>query len=203
MTDKKIILFDLGGVLIHLNYQLTIDAFKSLGISNFQEIYTQAEQSQLFDDFETGKISAFHFINRLLDLLPKGCNPNQVVHAWNAMILDFPEKNVQLLEKLAHHKDLYLLSNTNDLHVEKVRQELKKVSSKPLESYFSKVYFSQEIGDRKPNPSVFQKVLADMGAAPEDVLFVDDSLQHIKSANELGIETIHLTQSLTSHPAFS
>jgi glucose-1-phosphatase len=90
METYKAIIFDLGGVILNLNYQLTEYAFIQLGMADFKTIYSQHNQKQLFDDFETGKVSQFHFINRMLDLLPKGCNGNQVVHAWNAMILDFP-----------------------------------------------------------------------------------------------------------------
>ncbi|MFA7272428.1 MAG: HAD family phosphatase [Crocinitomicaceae bacterium] len=199
----KAILFDLGGVLINLDYQKTIAAFESLGINNFQEIYSQAQQNHLFDDLETGKISSFHFINRLLDLLPQGCNPNQVVFAWNAMILDFPAHRLEFLQKLSQKYELYLLSNTNDLHMEKVRRELKKSSEMPLEHYFKTVFLSQEIKDRKPNASIFEHVSRTIGFPPEQILFVDDSIQHIESAQKLGYQVIHLTSELIEHPYFS
>ena len=201
--NVKAILFDLGGVLINIDYHRTIDAFEKLGIKNFQEIYSQAQQSNLFDDIETGKISSFHFINRLLDLLPQGCNPNQVVSAWNAMILDFPKNRLDFLQNMAQKYDLFLLSNTNDLHMEKVRRELKKSSEFPLEHYFKKVFVSQEMKDRKPNPSLFQKVSNTIGYSPEEILFIDDSIQHIESAQKLGFQVIHLTSELVDHPSFS
>ena len=72
---------------------LQLQPLEKLGIEDFKGLYTQAAQSQLFDEIETGKISQMHFINRLLDLLPAGTNANQVVHAWNAMILDIPLKD--------------------------------------------------------------------------------------------------------------
>lgn len=202
-SSIKAILFDLGGVLINLNYQNTISSFKELGLDNFEEIFTQTKQDNLFDDFETGKISAFHFINRILDKLPKGCNPNQVVTAWNAMVLDFPKNRLITLEQLAKKYSLYLLSNTNDLHMEKVRRELKKSSENSLEYYFKTVFLSQNIGLRKPTFEVFQYVLKQTGFSPNEILFVDDSIQHIVSAKSLGFQTIHLTTELENHPSFS
>ena len=89
-NSKEAIIFDLGGVLLNLDYDLTEKAFISLGMPNFGESYSQLQQVQLFDRYETGEISSFHFVNRLLDLLPPGTTANQVVHAWDAMILDFP-----------------------------------------------------------------------------------------------------------------
>jgi glucose-1-phosphatase len=202
-SNVKAILFDLGGVLINLDYQKTIDAFESLGIDNFQAIYSQAQQNNLFDDLETGKISSFHFINRLLDLLPQGCNPNQVVAAWNAMILDFPKYRLEFLEKISQKYALFLLSNTNDLHMEKVRRELRKSSELPLEHYFNTVFLSQEVNDRKPNASIFEQVSRTIGFSPEEILFVDDSIQHVESAQKLGYHVIHLTSELVEHPYFS
>jgi len=201
--NVKAILFDLGGVLINLNYQKTVQAFRDLGIENFEELYSQAQQNNLFDDFETGKISSFHFINRLLDLLPAGCNPNQVVSAWNAMILDFPLNRLDLLEKLGNDYKLFLLSNTNDLHLEKVRRELKKTTEKTLESFFEKTFLSQEIKLRKPEPEVFLEVAKQIQLNPNEILFIDDSIQHINSAKNLGFHVIHLTSELGNHPFFS
>jgi glucose-1-phosphatase len=203
MNKKKIILFDLGGVLINVDYNLTKVAFEQLGIDDFNTLFSQAQQNDVFSDYETGKISSFHFINKLLDLLPEGTTANQVVHAWNAMILDFPIERMNYLEKLAEKSQLFVLSNTNDIHVEKALRNLKKVTDKKLEDYFTEVFYSHEIGDRKPNVSAFELVLGRMNANAEDVLFIDDSIQHVEAAKSLGIETIHLTQELLTHPYFS
>ena len=102
------IIFDLGGVVLNLDYQLTIDAFKKLGLEDFEAMYTQAKQSDLFDRFETGQISSQHFINKLLPFLPNDVTPNQVVHAWNAMILDFPIERLKFIENLNVNQPIYL-----------------------------------------------------------------------------------------------
>ena len=107
------VLFDLGGVLIRLDYQRTITAFKQLGISNFDELYTQANQQQLFDLFETGMISPQRFINQLLDFLPNGASPNQVVNAWNAMILDVPDASIDVLHYSLHMKIIIIIFKLN------------------------------------------------------------------------------------------
>src|SRR5688572_2415866 len=91
------VIFDLGGVIINLDYNRTSAAFKELGLTDFDATYSQLQQAELFDRFETGHISSFHFINRLLDRLPKGNNGNRVVHAWNAMIGDFPKERMEWL----------------------------------------------------------------------------------------------------------
>jgi glucose-1-phosphatase len=197
------IIFDLGGVIIDLDYQLTIAAFKELGMIDFDSDYSQAQQSKLFDDFETGKISAQHFINCLLPFLKPGTSPNKVVNAWNAMILSVQSSKIDLLLSLREKYPLFLLSNTNELHVPKVRREWSKVTSKPMEDFFDHIYFSHKIHLRKPHSEIFQLVCDQQLLIPEKTLFIDDSIQHIKGAEMIGLQTLHLTDSKELNQLFS
>ena len=186
------IIFDLGGVIINLDYQLTIDAFKILGLANFDEMYTQAKQSNVFDDFETGKISSQHFINSLLPYLPNGVSANKVVHAWNAMILDFPKERLDLLDKLKTDYRIFLLSNTNDIHLQAVKRSLSNTTDRKLESYFEKVYLSHEIKLRKPHKEIFELVCNEQNLDPSRTLFIDDTIGHIDGSIKIGLKGLHL-----------
>ncbi len=188
------IIFDLGGVLINLDYQKTTKAFEALGVSDFSELYSQAAQTELFSDFETGKISAQRFINELLVYLPKGTSPNKVVQAWNEMILDVPKNRISLLSELKKSYPVFLLSNTNELHVPVVRREWAKVTDLPMEHYFDKVYFSHEMGMRKPHIETFHEVCQREGLQAEKTLFIDDTLQHIEGAKKAGLQVVHLVE---------
>ncbi len=186
------IIFDLGGVIINLDYQLTIEAFKKLGIDNFEEMYTQAKQNNLFNDFETGKISSQHFINSLLPFLPSGTSPNKVVHAWNAMILDFPKKRLELLDQLNSKYRVFLLSNTNDIHLQAVNRSLANTTDRKLDTYFEKVYLSHEVKLRKPHKEIFELVCTEQNLNPETTIFIDDTIGHVNGANSIGLKGIHL-----------
>ena len=186
------IIFDLGGVIINLDYQLTIEAFKKLGIDNFEEMYTQAKQNNLFDDFETGKISSQHFINSLLPFLPSGTSANKVVHAWNAMILDFPKKRLELLDQLNSKYRVFLLSNTNDIHLQAVNRSLANTTDRKLDTYFEKVYLSHEVKLRKPHKEIFELVCTEQNLNPETTIFIDDTIGHVNGANSIGLKGIHL-----------
>lgn len=184
------ILFDLGGVLIDIDYHATEKAFQKLGVSDFNERYTQLAQNALFDRFECGEISAQHFVNLLLPYTHLGTSPNQVVAAWNAMIGCFPQRKIDLLLKLKNQQlPIFLLSNTNALHMVEVAKSLQKVSDSGLNTFFQKVFLSHEIGKRKPHSDTFVWVCAQMGFAPKDVLFFDDSPQHIEGAKAAGLQT--------------
>lgn len=197
------VIFDLGGVIINLNYELTTTAFQELGMHDFQQAYSQLSQHSLFDDFETGKISSQHFINKLLPHLPSGTSANKVVSAWNAMILNVPEKKIELLNKLKDKFRLFLLSNTNEIHMVKVRREWKKVTDRPIEDFFETVFLSHEMALRKPDPTIFTEVCSQKGLIPEKTVFIDDSPQHIQGALSIGLQTIHLTNSEDLYAIFS
>ena len=192
-NSKEAIIFDLGGVLLNLDYDLTEKAFVSLGMTHFRESYSQLQQTHLFNRYEMGEISSFHFVNRLLDMLPAGTTANQVVHAWDSMILNFPAERLQKLEALSQKYRLFLLSNTNDLHIDAVRRSLEKTTGhRNLEQYFEKTYFSSALGMRKPDRKIFEFVCAENKLDPAKTLFIDDSPQHVEGARLAGIEAFLL-----------
>lgn len=203
-TETEAIIFDLGGVLINLDYQLTSKAFIDLGLTDFDATYSQLQQTDLFDRFETGAISSFHFINRLLDQLPQGTSGNKVVHAWNAMILDFPEERLLWLLEMKQRYRIFLLSNTNTLHMEAVRRSLERtIGHQRLEDYFEQVYLSCEMGLRKPNPEIFSRVCDEQGLNPATTVFIDDSPQHVAGAASIGLQALHLKPGATVQSLFS
>lgn len=185
------IIFDLGGVLIDIDYQATENAFTDLGFDNFGEKYAQLSQSDLFDKFEKGEISAQYFINKILAFCPKGTSPNKVVAAWNAMLGEFPSEKIDLLHRVKNKFPLTMLSNTNEIHILKVYEAWDKVSDKPMRSLFDKIYLSFEIGKRKPDVETFKWVCEVLAINPSTTLFIDDSPQHIEGAKEAGLHTYY------------
>ena len=132
MQNKKLIdlngirniIFDLGGVVVNINYNLTLDAFRVLGFYHFDSIYTQLKQTPLFDLFETGKISSASFREEIRKQFPM--TDTEFDKAWCAMLLDTPEERIKLLKKLKEKYRVFLLSNTNDIHINYYLPELNK-----------------------------------------------------------------------------
>ena len=192
LEGVKNILFDLGGVLFHIDYQRTIDAFKKLGITDFEKHFTQHQQNDLFDAFETGKISSSVFVNALQKSLPN-CSQQEIINAWNAMLIGLPQEYLKLLEDLGKNYRLFLLSNANQIHIQFVNEYLQKnLNITSINEFFEKAYFSQEIGMRKPHRSTFEWVLKDANILAEETLFIEDTAQHIKGAKQAGLKTHHL-----------
>ncbi|MDG1190243.1 MAG: HAD family phosphatase [Flavobacteriales bacterium] len=190
MKDIKNILFDLGGVLYHIDYNLTKVAFEKLGVNDFNTHYSQQQQNKLFDNLETGKISSKEFISKMLEIIPHS-KQEDIVDAWNALLLGFTKENLKLLECLSGKYKLYLLSNTNAIHIEKINSELQdRFGRAALGEFFEKTYLSHEIGRRKPDIETFEWLLKDAGIKAEETLFIEDSIQHVESADKVGIKTV-------------
>jgi glucose-1-phosphatase len=122
----------------------------------------------------------------------------QIVDAWNAMLLHFPIRRLQILQQLRNYYDLYLLSNTNEIHEAAFNDILSREHGMPgLGVFFDRVYLSHRVGLRKPMPEIFEKVLHDNNLNATETLFIDDSPQHIEGAKKLGIQTIYLEKGMT------
>lgn len=186
------IIFDFGGVVLNIDYQLTIDAFKEIGMDNFEQAYSQAAQIHLFDDLETGKISPDEFRDGLRNVSEKELSDEKINFAWNKIILDLPRRRVDLLKIIKAKYNTFLLSNTNIIHYDIYIKDLQKYGYKSFNDIFKKAYFSFEMGMRKPDLEIFEYVINEQKLIPEQTLFFDDSVQHIESAKKLGIMTYHL-----------
>lgn len=198
MLHVKNIIFDLGGVLINLNYQDTERKFRSFGLNNFNELFTQAKQNALFDNYETGSISSDVFINELIQLSNNKLSNAQILDAWNAMLKDFPVKRMEFIEEIGKHYNIFLLSNTNEIHIEAFKEILnKEIGYDRFYNGFKKVYYSYEIGLRKPFSGVFDFVLKENNLKAEETIFIDDSLQHITGAESCGIKSFLLNTQTT------
>jgi len=192
------IILDFGGVIINIDYKKTEQAFIDLGITDFAERYSQLKQTEIFDQLETGQIDKMAFINAIRQMAGKEISDQQIIDAWNAMLLDIPLRRLQILQQLQVHFDTFLLSNTNEIHEEAFNKILKaQCGFNSMGVFFDKVYYSHRVGKRKPNTDIFQMILDETGISPEKALFVDDSPQHIEAAKSLGIQTIYLEKGMT------
>lgn len=195
----KNVIFDLGGVLVNIDYYRTINAFKSLGILNFEELFTQAQQSNLFDKIETGEISEKEFFAEISKYLPKNTTEKEIITAWNVMLLDFPKERLDFLLEVKEKYKTVLLSNTNTIHLQSFYQRLKDDHDlDSLEEYFQTIYLSCEMGMRKPHPEIFLKVCELEGFYPSETLFIDDSIQHVEGAKKAGLQALHLEVAKTN-----
>ncbi len=198
MQGIKNIIFDLGAVILNIDYRLTQQAFEKLGITNEDAFYSKQTQNELFDQLETGKINEDEFVKAIQAKLPKPVDSADIIQAWNAIILDFPLRRLQILQQLQLHYNTFLLSNTNEIHERCFNKIFQTTCGYPsLAVFFDRIYLSHRVGLRKPDPKIFELVLNENKLNPSVTLFIDDSPQHIETANKLGIQTIHMKDGMT------
>ncbi|HMJ47532.1 MAG TPA: HAD family phosphatase [Ferruginibacter sp.] len=190
MAGIKNIIFDLGGVLVDINYHLTANAFKKIGFSNFDELYSQYIATDLFENFETGKITEDDFYGEIMRIDTKGNNKEAIMGAWNAMLLGFRTASFDFLQTLKGKYNLYLLSNTNTIHLAEFNRIFTEQTGYPnINSFFTKAYYSHLVGLRKPYKEMYNYVLQDADIKPGETLFIDDSSHNIEGAALVGIKT--------------
>lgn len=191
MTQKiKNIIFDFGGVIIPINYHLCGKALELFGYHDFNKLFNQASQHHLFDEFEKGHISPEIFRQNMRELTGLSLSDREIDEVWNAMILDYSDEHIALLKKVKTHYRIFLLSNSNQIHYNKFFPEFcRNYGFSAFDELFDKAYFSHEMHQRKPDPEVFLTVLKEQGLLADETLFIDDSIQHVKSAAQLGIHT--------------
>ncbi len=190
MGTIRNIIFDLGGVLLNVDYHKTAAAFRELGIENFDDFFSQFRSNELFEELETGKIPEEGFYSRIAGFCKPGTTIAMIESAWNAMLLSFRTESVITLGKLKSQYNTFLLSNTNSIHIRAFKKIFTAETGMPLlDTFFHKAYYSHEIGLRKPHPEPFLYVLEDAGILADETLFIDDSLNNIETAKRLGIYT--------------
>jgi glucose-1-phosphatase len=190
MNGIKNIIFDLGGVLLDIDYGKTIHAFHELGIPEFEKMFTQFHADEFFSAFETGLMSRDEFLSHIRNSVSQPVSDGEITTAWNAMMLGFRSDCLPTLDKLSKEYSLFVLSNTNSIHLDCFREIFTRDTGLPLlEKYFSKCWYSHVIGLRKPQKAVYEFVLQDGGLKASETLFIDDTPANITVAGELGIRT--------------
>lgn len=188
MSKINAIIFDLGGVIINLDIAATIAEFNKLSDKPFESIYTQLQQTPVFDLFDKGLIDEREFFNGLKVAIGADLSDELMLKAWNAMLLDFPVHRLALLKQLKSKYRLFLLSNTNETHIREFEARLRQSHGYAnLEPFFEKVYYSCRMGMRKPDTEIFEHVLRENGLSAAETLFIDDTIHHVEGALKAGI----------------
>jgi HAD superfamily hydrolase (TIGR01549 family) len=193
MQQIKNIIFDLGGIFLNIDFKKTEKAFREIGVTEFNSLYTQHHASDLFELLETGKISPEEFHHAFIHETGVHLSYEQIATAWSALLVDFPADRLQWLEEIGKRYKIFLLSNTNKIHYDAFTQSFRKQTGvENFNKYFIKAYYSHEIGLRKPYPEAFLYILNKQHLKPEQTLFIDDTLKNIEGAKQVGLQTIHL-----------
>ena len=184
----KNIIFDFGDIFINLDKQATYKELAKLGVISISE-----DMIATYHQYEMGLISTDDFVGFYKQKFPQLSSEN-LMNAWNAILLDFPLQRLSFLKELAESKKyrLFLLSNTNDLHISWIKNDWGTKLYNEFKNCFEQFYMSHEINFRKPNANIYEFVLNENNLKASETIFVDDLKENTDAASELGIKVWNL-----------
>jgi len=180
----KNIIFDFGDVFINLDKEVIFREIQKFGGSQALSPTLIA----LNESYEVGEISSDYFIEQLVEVYPNA-HSKEIEQIWNSMLLDLPDYRLEFLENFASENNyrLFLLSNTNALHIPHCEQKIGAEKFKRFKNSFEKFYLSHEIKLRKPNKEIYEFVLNENALKAEETFFVDDTKENTDAAEKIGI----------------
>lgn len=189
----KYIIFDLGGVIIDIDFEQTYRAFGKLSGKSNEELHQATFLTKAYEQYESGLITDTEFRNELRTRLALTCSDNEIEAAWNALLLDFNLQALIEIQKLKGQFPMYLLSNTNRIHFNYCNQKLKnQLAGVDFYQLFDQLFLSYEMGHRKPSMEIYKQVVDKLLCNPDEILFIDDLAANINAAKSIGFQTIHL-----------
>lgn len=180
------VIFDFGDVFINKDKEAKDAALRRLGLTQWDESLEKLEKK-----LETGKIKEEDFLKGIQKHIP-GTPLDKIKEAWNAGIGDFPLYRLEFLQKLTENYRLFLLSNTDPIHIEKFENDAGASFYSDFYQCFEKVYFSHEIGVRKPEEEAYYYLINKHEIQPKRTLFIDDKDFNVNTAEALGFQVWHL-----------
>lgn len=180
------IIFDFGDIFVNLEKETSIVEFKKLGLEGPNE-----DLIAMNDLFERGKITELQFIQGFQKYIPEA-DLLDIRKAWNSVIGEFPLYRLEFLQMLATKYRLFLLTNTDATHISRFEHMVGISFFSDFYQCFEKVYYSFEMGMRKPEPEIFNYILKKHDLSPKRTLFVDDKKENTDAAAALGIQVWNL-----------
>ena len=181
------LLFDFGNVIIDIDVEGAIGRMTRL----FKNDVERSVLTRIVNEYECGRISTDIFLNKLISHSQPGVQAYHIVEAWNSMLIGIPAHRLEMLKSLRKKYNVYLLSNTNELHLDWVYKHLRRDHQVEdfEKEFFDQAFYSHLVGDRKPLPSIFRHVIDETLQSPALTLFMDDVKENIDVADQLGFQT--------------
>lgn len=181
------IIFDLGGVILDINPELTLKAFSKLyGKENIKEIYSK----ELLPKFENGLLTLDELLSRIEEIVRKPVDKDEFKEAWTSMLIGYKPKRIEWIKKLKSTHKLFMLSNTNEVHYAAFSGKLKREYNITFFDLFKNVFLSHEMQLMKPDLEIFKRVLEEESLDSDKTLFIEDTLENAQAMRQLGVETL-------------
>lgn len=192
-SSVKNIIFDFGAVVINIDIPNAYRSFAKLSGLEPSMVQNLFESQGAYADFESGKMSNADFRSLLRKELSITSSDEELDKAWNSMLLNVPKERIDKLRELRGKYNIFLLSNTNAIHVKEIKSIFQReYDIEDFTTLFDKSFLSFEINLLKPDTAIYEYVLNDLGLKKEETIFLDDNADNVKSALSIGLPTIQV-----------
>ena len=196
LKDTETIIFDLGEVIIDLDSKRVIDQFQKQSDKSAEDIIRLISKSQDLIDYEVGKMTDVEFCQVVNELLSIELSQASFEAIWNSFLGIIKLDKLHLMLALKEKFNVLILSNTNAIHQRAFDRRVGElIPSKTMADMVHTAYYSHELGLRKPDPHIYQKVIDLQNLNPAKTIFFDDRLENITAAQASGIQAIQVTYS--------
>lgn len=184
----KNVVFDLGGVICDLEVERVIEAFREIGMPKMAALMDPCYPAEVNERMESGRISWEEACDemRRIDNRPEVTNA-EIEWVYREFLARVDSSKMATIDRLrAQGFKTYVLSNTNPVAIEIVRDRVREATGRELDSYFDDIFLSYQLKILKPSPAIFEKMIALSGMNPQETLFIDDGSRNADTAHKLG-----------------
>lgn len=192
--DADFLIFDLGNVIIDLDYNRAFNLIKSLVPSDYHSKVDSFYITDFHKAYEQGKIDSESFRDEVRAYFGQNWEDKKVDELWNSILGKIPKERLNLISKLRENYQLGILSNTNEIHIDAVYDMLRTDHGmERFDPLFDRIFYSHEMGLAKPSPEIYEQMLTQIGTKADRVIFFDDLEANVKGAASVGIKSIQVT----------
>ena len=194
IPDVDFLIFDLGNVIVDIDYQHSLELIKKELPENHHDKTELFYLTDFHKKYEKGEIDSAKFRNEVRTYFEQDWSDEKVDDLWNSLLKEIPKERIDLVSRLKDNYKLGILSNTNEIHIDAVYKMLNQnFALENFDSLFNHVFLSHEMGLSKPSAEIYHTMVNQLGTKPERVVFFDDLEANVKGAASIGIHAVHVT----------
>ena len=181
----EVIVFDLGGVIVNVNFKSPLGMLFDNSGAESNTFKDKFNFSKLLRQYDMGIISAVDFHEKIIDHLDIELSFDEFIRASNDAIEAGDDGIDDIVKSLSKKYKLAILSNTNPVHYEYIKEKYSIIE------LFDHILLSYEMGTVKPDAAAYEKLIKTTSVLPSQHLFIDDRIENICAAKEIGMDGIH------------
>lgn len=181
------LLFDLGGVLLNIDFNLAFRKWKQWTSLPIEELQSRFKMDEAYQKHERGEIGASQYFNHLRNILELQATDSEIALGWNAIFVDEIDETLNYISKTRSQLPCFAFTNSNPTHQDFWFNKYPRVVQS-----FDKVFVSSELGLRKPERQSFEAISDATGISLDAMLFFDDTEENVIGAEKSGMRAIHV-----------